>query len=402
MSSQPNDLAHPRPKRSLARRFASALRSVIYAPFAGIAAACGLKIARFSNPRRIGHMAAEMDCFLKERALGLIPDTRPVLLIDRSAAGNRALLDLFKRHVAVLDKRWQKILFMPLTKFDAIHLPLGRPVVALNESARYSQVLALWEDRPPVIRLSETIERDGAALIRELGVPEGAWFVCLHAREAGYSPGDDIDHAHRNCDIETYRPAIEAITARGGWVVRVGDPTMSPLTAMANVVDYALSPLRRDWMDLWLCAHNRFFIGTTSGLTMVATMFHKPCALVNMIPYGASYGMSRHDISIPKDLRGPDGAPLSFAEIWAAGLSTLRYSQHYAQSGITVVDNTGQQIQALVEEMLDRLDGTFEVTDDDEDLQRRFRSLLEARDYCFGSPALIGRDWLRQNRDRLR
>ncbi len=344
-------------------------------------------------------MAAEIDCFLKERALGLIPYRRPILLLERSRAGNKALLDVFKSYMTVFDRRWHRRLLSELTKFDALRLPLGRPVVALEESAHYAQVLSLWGDREPIVALPDQMEIAGRARLTELGVPEGAWFACIHVREGGYSPGDEHVHAHRNGNIATMVKAIRAITNRGGWVIRMGDASMSPLNDMSNVIDYALSPLKTDWMDLWLCANTRFFVGTTSGLTMVATVFSRPCALVNMIPHGASLGMAPGDISIPKVLVRADGNVLSLLEIRARNLSGARYAQLFEKAGVTVRDNSAEEIHDLVVELMARLDGTFEVTSEDIDLQRLYRAHLYPGDYCHNSTARIGRDWLRANRD---
>lgn len=386
-------------KRDLAeKKIGAVLRGVLTWPFVGLLAVCQIRFAIVSNPGRIGHVAAEVDCFLKERALGLIPDERPILLLDRGRVGNRALLDIYKRYFTVLDRRWQRRLFFQLAKTPALRLPLARPVAGFGECARYAQVLALWGDRPPVIALPEDIETRGRARLAEMGVPEGAWFVCLHVREGGYSPGDEVTHAHRNADINSYREAIQAITDRGGWVIRVGDATMRPLEGMEQVCDYALSDLKADWMDLWLCAHNRFFLGTSSGLAMLAAMFHKPSALANLIPYGASYGMAPNDISIPKTLVSRSGELLDLAEIFASGLSLLRYASVFEKRGVRILDNSPEEIRALVEEMMDRLEGRFETTEDDEDLQRRYRAFLGPADYSYGTQSRIGRDWLRSNR----
>lgn len=388
--------------RSLARKKIDAvLRGVLTWPIVGILAVCQIRFAIVSNPDRIGHMVAEVDCFLKERALGLIPDERLILLLDRRRAGNRALLDVYKHHFTVLDRPWQRRLFSELAKIPALRLPLGRPIIGLGESARYPQVLGLWGDRPPVITLPDDIETRGRARLAEMGVPEGAWFVCVHVRESGYSPADESTHAHRNADIASYRPAIEAITSRGGWVIRVGDPTMRPLEDMEQVVDYALSDLKADWMDLWLCAHNRFFLGTTSGLTMLAAMFNKPSALVNLIPHGASYGMAPNDISIPKTLVNRSGRPLRLGEIFGTPLSLYRFAFVFEAKGVRILDNSPEEIRDLVVEMMDRLEGRFEVTEDDEDLQRRYRAFLGPADYAFGTQSRIGRDWLRANRGQV-
>ncbi|MEM7059602.1 MAG: TIGR04372 family glycosyltransferase [Pseudomonadota bacterium] len=377
------------------------LRGLFLWPFLGIAAAAGLKVAQISNPGRIGHMCAEMDAFLKERELGLIPYVKPVLLLQRKKAGNLALLDLFKSYVTVWDKRWQKLLFGWMLKFSSTHYPLGRPVVGFGEAARYYQINHLWGDRPPVIRLPDEIQAKGRDRLAELGVPEDAWFVCVHAREGGYSPKDENIHAHRNSDIATYHLAIKAITDRGGWIVRVGDATMTPMPPMDQAVDYALSDRKSDWMDLWLCANNRFLLGTSSGLIMAATMFHKPCVLVNMVPHGSSYGPGPNDLAISKLLIDADGQPMRFPDIFAQRLSDQRYAESFDQRGVRFQNNSAEDILGVMEEMLARLDGTFETTAEDEDLQRRYRALLTPHDYSFGATSMIGRDWLRAHRHLL-
>lgn len=388
-------------RKRASQRIGAVLRGILAWPIVGIFAVLGVRFALVSNPGRIGHMAAEIDCFLKERELGLIPHEKPILLLDRKRAGNKALLDVYKAYFTVFDKSWQRHLLAELTKIDALRYSLGRPILGFGECARYAQVLALWGDRPPAVRLPNDIEALGRNRLAAMGVPDGAWFACVHVREGGYSPKDEADHAHRNADIGAFGSAIQAITERGGWVIRVGDATMAPLEDMPQVVDYARSPLKADWMDLWLCAHNRFFVGTTSGLTMVANMFGRPCALVNMIPHGASLGQGPNDISIPKLLLDRDGATLNLPEIFHRNLSRQRYAHVFEDAGVTILDNSPQEIRELVVEMMDRLDDSFERSAEDEILQQRYRAHLRPEDYCFGSSASIGRDWLRQNQSLL-
>ena len=119
-----------------------------------------------------------------------------------------------------------------------------------------------------------------------------------------------------------------------------------------------------------------------------------------MIPYGAVHGMGPEDLSIPKRMLR-NGAPIPLADIFAEGLSVQRYASIFEERGVTIETNTDAEIRALVQEMLDRLEGRFEVTPEDEDLQRRFRALLRPIDYSYGAVSRIGRDWLRENRHLL-
>ena len=63
---------------------------------------------------------------------------------------------------------------------------------------------------------------------------------------------------------------------------------------------------------------------------------------------------------------------------------------------VTVIDNSPEEVRDLVIEMLDRLDGTVVYGDGDVRRQEEFRALFRPGHYSFGSVALVGRDFLRQ------
>ena len=148
-----------------------------------------------------------------------------------------------------------------------------------------------WSARPPLFALRPDHALQGEACLRAMGVPEDAWFVCVHVRERGYSPSDQGHHAYRDADIGNYRSAMEEIVRRGGWCVRMGDASMTPLPPMPGLVDYATSSFKSDLMDVILCAQCRF--GTSSGLFLVSSAFGVPSALSNMAPLGCSYAHFR-------------------------------------------------------------------------------------------------------------
>ena len=271
----------------------------------------------------------------------------------------------------------------------------------MRGASRVHDVQSRWADRAPLFHLSEAEIARGEAELRVLGIPEGAWFVCVHSREGGYSPGDEWQHSFRNANISDYTDAMRAIVARGGWCVRVGDPTMRPLDPMPGVVDYARSSSKSDWMDLFLCARCRFFLGNTSGLFGLAGIFGKPSALANMTPLSVVYAQFPGDISIPKLLMDAQGRMLPFPEAFAGEASELFLAPEFAERGLKTVDNTPQEIAELAIEMLDRLDGKLKDEPDDADLQARFRALIQPHHYCWHASARIGRAFLRRHRALL-
>ena len=48
------------------------------------------------------------------------------------------------------------------------------------------------------------------------------------------------------------------------------------------MIDYACSDLRSDWMDIFLCAQCRFFIGCQSGLSAVPSVFGVPVVMTDL------------------------------------------------------------------------------------------------------------------------
>ena len=352
------------------------------------AAQCGGPVTQLLHPYiiaciRFGEMAAKVDIYAKARILGLTPDVRAVLIAPRERIVNHCLMDYWRAQVgdyvdivsddaeieALVVRHWRYPLY-----FDFLAVPDGRVV---NRLLAYLVIQRRWEEegRPPLLTLSETHRRQGWETLRRLGMPGDARFVTLHVREAGtYQEAVAWDHnAFRNAAIADYLPAIEAITAGGDWVVRIGDGSMTPLPPMRRVIDYALSDIRSDWMDVFCCSQCRFLIGTTSGPDSVALAFGVPIVGTNWFPLGY-WPNSTKDLFIHKLLRHRDGGHLSIGDCVRPPLPGLHWPDYYRSKGLEVENNTPADIAAAVVEMRDRQDGRRAYTAEDERLQAKFRS----------------------------
>jgi putative glycosyltransferase (TIGR04372 family) len=356
-----------------------------------------VRFINLSHPDRIGHLCIEPDCFIKEGKLGLRPRFRGVLLVPIDKAANKALVGFWKGQLPTVTSGSYCRLLQRFAVLPHMSYSVTSYAVAINETATGAKVYAAWADRPPLLALDEQTRQKGLAALRRLGVPNGAWFVCVHSREGGYSPADEHFHSHRNSDILTYSEAMREIVERGGWCIRVGEPSSQPLPPMTRVVDYAHSEEKSDWMDVFLCASCYFFLGNSSGLYLVATIFGRPSALANLIPVSSALPFGFGDIGIPKLIRRSDGSLISFSEILSSGMGNFRFPSDYNSAGLTVESNSAEDIRGLAGEMLDRLSGTLRYTPADEMQQAQFRSMLAPGHYSYGAASRIGRDFLRAN-----
>jgi len=152
---------------------------------------------------------------------------------------------------------------------------------------------------PIMVSLSPPGQHEATQMRAALGLPPDAWFACVHVREGGFRKDWNTD-TYRNSSILNYIPAIQAITAANGYVVRLGDPSMVKLPALDRLIDYAHSGDRSEVMDLYLIRECRFFVGTVSGPIEVAWLFQRPVLGTNQIDWISYFPRKAGDRAILK------------------------------------------------------------------------------------------------------
>jgi putative glycosyltransferase (TIGR04372 family) len=224
--------------------------------------------------------------------------------------------------------------------------------------------------------------------------------VCLHVREPGFHKAWHKQHrGTRNADILTYSDAIRAVTERGGYIIRMGDQSMRPLQPTPNVIDYAHSGAKSEFMDVFLCATCKFFVGTNSGLGLIPPVFGVPCAMTNWSPIGLPQWYP-NDLFIPKLCYSePLARLLTFEEMFGSNVGWGQFADYFARERITVLDNSPEDLRDLVVEMLEREEGALRESAEDTALYATYLGIALASGSYAG--ARIGRRFLRKYRHLL-
>ncbi len=345
----------------------------------------------------IGHLTAELDIYVKEGILGLRPLYKTVVLAPRKNVANPHLLNYWKRHVCVIENPVLCFLLGPLRRSKLVRYRIEKYYSGDYTGVIYPAIQEQYYGRPPVLSLTDFDRERGWATLQKAGLPENGWFVCLHCREA-VALSVRQGQSHRDVDINNYFLAIEEIVRRGGWVVRMGDTAMKPIPAMKNVIDYARLSIKSDWMDVFLCASCKFFLGSNSGLSNLADVFGISTVITNTAgPISAILPNAPGDIGLPKlawSLK--EGRYLSFKEILSSPIGNFREDYLFVKHDIRLDENSPEDIKEVTIEMLDRLDGKLKYSEEDERLQERFKSLMNPTHFSYGSVSRVGRDFLRK------
>ena len=351
-----------------------------------------------------GELVNAVDFATKRERLGWTPPSEKVLVVPQGTIANSCLLDYCRAYVTVVTdpdevEAVQRELEAAALSVDFARLPEGP--VAYREVS-YARAQAEWEraGHEPLFRLTPEHEARGRAALTELGVPDDAWFVALHARDLGTKEEEDWwpPERFRVAPLNDYLPAVQAITERGGYVVRLGDRTVKPLPELANVVDYPRTAQKSDWMDIYLIASCRFMLGSPAGPLDVGRCFGVPMVAANWFP-PATWPALSNAIFIPKILVNADtGRPLSVKET----VSAPNYAPNayvLENRGITVENSDPEDIADAVREMLDRLDGTESQAEDDADREKAFWKYADP--FSIGFRSTASRSFLRRHPELL-
>jgi putative glycosyltransferase (TIGR04372 family) len=353
----------------------------------------GLRLFSKDEFLAIGHLGM-LDKYIKAEILGMIPRRTNVILGASEDFSNPTYVHYWEKYFSRITNP-RTISFLT-SLLDPLREHLS--VVRVGEDTRTfvafgGDAQSRWdaEGRGPLLELSAEHRERGYRLLRELGVPEGAWFVGLHVRES-----NDRMRDVRDADITTYRLAIEEIAKRGGWVLRMGDRGMRPLPNYPNTIDYAHSGKREDWMDVFLWAEGRFFIGTGSGPQMIPTTFGKPVAIANYGPV-PTIVCGKDDILLPKQYwHEKERRYLTLPERMSPEYGFRESISAFAAMGIRVVNNTPEELRELVVEMMGRFEGRHAEVEDERTLQACFAGLAAAHGVY---PARIARAFISRHRD---
>ena len=255
----------------------------------------------------------------------------------------------------------------------------------------------------PHLWFTKEEERLGRDMLEQQGISLSKKFICLAARDSAYLKATHFEndwsyHDYRDADINEYIPAAEELAKKGFIVFRMGAIVAKPLSIHhARIIDYATT-FRNDFLDIFLLSKCHFFFGAHSGMNSVPMIFRRPKAVTDVIPLHSVHTWMAEDLFIPKKLwLKKERRFLALREMVESGDWRLGRAEQYEHHGLEVINNTSEEISALAVEMYERLNGTWETTDEDKFLQQSFWKIFN-KNQTHGNPvARIGAQFLRQN-----
>lgn len=361
-----------------------------------------MRVAEIYSPR-LGHLALDCEIYLSEKELGKHNEYLDLFCFKDGQIANKTLGTLFSRKMLIY--KWNRYLLQAIQFFNFTkqhELLLNTRKISLGRDFE-----CLIQQTEPHVYFTAAEIKQGQRELAALGLDPERPHICLLGRDSAFlqqtMPESDGDMQEpRNMDISTFKAGAEKLLSLGYNVIRIGSIVQQPLEINhPNFVDYACSGKQNDFMDIYLPATCKFFVGVQSGPMHVANVFRIPCLRINVVRLEIIEYCSPEDVGLFKLIKNKStGKILSVSETIKAGISKWPI-ENFADSDFEVIDNTEDELLEAIKEMHLRINGDWQTTEQEEKLQNRYRSYLKFSNYNTRFETPISAYFLKKHADEL-
>ena len=311
---------------------------------------------------RLGHLAGNTEVYLCEKDAGLHPGRH--IWFHREPISSKQIAKMYARVMTVGPRWFTGLVALINTWFK------GHEKHAVGSVQIDRDIHNLLEKTPCHIAFTEEEEKRGRDTLRNWGIPEGAKWVCLIVRDGAYLPGLGY-HAYRDSDVDDYELAAKALSDLGYYVFRMGAKVAKPFKAGGKIIDFATDGKYSDFMGTYLGAKCEFCISTGTGFDAIPYVFRRPICYVNYVPVEYFFTFVNGLAIWKHHLK--DGKRMSFKEIIESGAGQFMKAVDFEKAGITLEDNSPEEIRDVVMEMAVRTEGQwFGLEDTEQQFWRQY------------------------------
>ena len=235
------------------------------------------------------------------------------------------------------------------------------------------------------VQFSEKEKKEGLEILKKFDINLNDKWICIHNRDSSYlnkklnETERETAHTHRNFSIHSLIYAAEYFANSGYFVFRMGSFAKEHLISKNNrIIDYAFSPNKSEFADLYLLANCYAYFGSSAGLATLPIIKRKPTCYINFSPFILHFLTNHNTLpTIFKQVRSTKtGQILSFKEIFENNLFRLANYKLITEKGYELIDNTSDEIKNLSVEVCQYLSGEHNYTMEEKEQQKVFYDLI--------------------------
>lgn len=295
---------------------------------------------------------------------------------------NGSFMEILSREIPMITAEnchfWKYVMEKHEERFDfrSYNDVNGILIDAYNPWDREMCHLDFYNKRVHLLKYTKEEVAYGERQLKQMGIDSD--YVCIFARDAQYLiqqynqayAGNDM----RDMSIQDFKLGLEYLATQDIQAVRMGK-IVGSLCDLNNCIDYA-NLYHQDFMDLYLIDKCKFFAGSCSGIVEIAYLQNKPVLIIGLTLFGIWHGLNDHaeDLYIPKKVFDKrTNRFLTLYEMLDAEMAAGDRLVHYYQAhDLIFIDPTQQEIRDAIREMNEKLDGTYQSSDEAERLMQKY------------------------------
>lgn len=351
----------------------------------------------------IGHFSQPVEIYLSEMECGIHGNDKVFdCWYAHKIICNQALKNKWSTHLRIVPRIVKPMhLLNRLIPGGEVHEIPYRKITDRRTPWQVIDMFNVLQKTKPRITFSDGEKQEYTKFLKKSGFDITKKFVCLSVRDGAYHGDADLC-SHRNSSVTEYFGAIDYLIKLGYQVVRIGANVGEDINMKnSSLFDYASSGIRSEVLDLFIISECAFLIGTGSGIDTVASLFRKPQVYLNITEIGYLSWYSYNSIIIFRKYQIDDEV-LSISEIFNSGFDKYTLAYQFKESNIKLINNTVEEINAVLWEMHARLNGCWQSEDKDKELQVLFTSYWPDEPFRGKISAKIGTDFFRSTPQLLK
>ncbi len=327
-----------------------------------------IRIGRLKN-HKLGHITVEIENYLNEKKLNSNNSGKIIfdIFYKEAFVSNNFFIKMRGRNIFIAPK----IIFKELYYLNFI---LGKKYICGSQNGD-RDIFNLLDQTKSNLIFSEDEVSEGKKFLNKIGVNNKP-YVCLIVRDNAYFGFKPFSN-YRNADIENFKKAINFLTSKGYYVIRMGAKVEKKLKLNNDkFFDYASSPLRNEFLDIFIGANCEFCLGTSTGFEGIPMCARKPTVTTNFVPIGYMPSWSKKSIVIFKHHHcKKTGKKLSLKDIINNGLCLTLDGKEYDHKGVDLIENTSEEILDATKEMYKKINNQWENSYEQNLLNNKFLSI---------------------------
>ncbi|PPR41488.1 MAG: hypothetical protein CFH22_00520 [Alphaproteobacteria bacterium MarineAlpha5_Bin12] len=294
---------------------------------------------------RIGGLAIMPEIYLNEKKkLSLYKPFNFDIISFENSICNEQLASLVSRKINIFP--YSKILYF-IIKCITFWLPKNSNVIKFISHPTQNFFL----NNNNILKFNQIETTKALKLLKEIGINNNDKWICIHNRDPSYlnhhSKRDWSYHNYRDFSILSMKETCNYFLSKNYYVIRLGKNAQDKLYIdHPKLIDYPFLKIQNDLLELYLMANSTFFIGSSSGPSMVPFVFRRPILLTNYTEPVLLNKLKHNNYLILLKLffDTKKNRILKISEIFDRKLENIYQTSMFENSNIKLLENSSDEI----------------------------------------------------------